>query len=129
MACCSAPRTREPTRYYYSYDDPLGLTGAFNETCSATEPRLKGRLRAEQFGAIAVSDSDTSRVGVRLVAGSRRTSDRAATLPSTFEKADDLDRLVQVRPVSGGWSADGFQQRQQSIDQRTRFALTLFAAV
>jgi dimethylhistidine N-methyltransferase len=118
-----------------AYDDPLGLTAAFNKNLLV---RLNTELHAdfalERFAHRAVWNGEASRVEMHLVsleaqdvvvagAGFRFRLDEGETIwtESSYKyEPDDLRRLVEPA---------GFSQRHQWIDDEARFALTLFDAV
>ena len=118
-----------------AYDDPLGVTAAFNKNLLL---RLNTELHADfelhRFAHRAVWNCDASRVEMHLVsltpqeiaveaAGLRFRLEEGETIwtESSYKyEPDGIRRLVQPA---------GFVQRQQWIDERSRFALTLFEAV
>ena len=116
-----------------AYDDPLGLTAAFNKNLLL---RLNTELHADfdldRFAHRAVWNSRASRVEMHLVSrvAQEVRSDRPDSVPARRGR-DDLDReLVQVRATGLGPLVEpaGFVQRQQWVDERAGFALTLFGA-
>ena len=118
-----------------AYDDPLGLTGAFNKNLlQRLNTELQANFALDQFDHRAVWDGNASRVEMHLVsrvaqdvrieqAGLRFRLEAGETIwtESSYKfEADGIGQLVEPT---------GFTRRQQWIDQRARFALTLFAAV
>jgi len=117
-----------------AYDDPLGVTAAFNRNLLV---RLNRELLAdfdlEAFAHRAVWNAELRRVEMHLV--SRK--DQVVSIP----RADCTVRFAAGEPI---WTescykytpeevlalgrASGFSSRQQWIDPDARFALTLFAA-
>jgi dimethylhistidine N-methyltransferase len=118
-----------------AYDDPLGLTAAFNKNLLL---RLNTELDADfdlaGFAHRAVWNAEASRVEMHLVSLSRQTVHVVrADLAMLLEQGDsiwtessykyDPPRIRQlVEPA-------GFAQRNQWIDEPARFALTLFQAI
>jgi L-histidine Nalpha-methyltransferase len=118
-----------------AYDDPLGVTAAFNKNLLQ---RLNRELGAnavlDRFAHEAVWNRAASRVEMHLVsltaqdvdvpgAGLRVALDQGETIwtESSYKyEPGDLRRLVE--PAA-------FVQRQQWIDEPAQFALTLFEAV
>jgi len=117
-----------------AYDDPLGVTAAFNKNLLARmNTELLADFDLDAFAHRAVWNAAESRVEMRLV--SRRA--QSVSIPRS-----DLE----VRFAEGEWiwtessykySAEqvalmgdnaGFDLRQQWLDTDARFALTLFAA-
>ena len=118
-----------------AYDDPLGLTGAFNKNLlQRLNTELQANFALDQFDHRAVWDGNASRVEMHLVsrvaqdvrieqAALRFRLEEGETIwtESSYKfEADGIGQLVEPT---------GFTRRQQWIDQRARFALTLFAAV
>ena len=118
-----------------AYDDPLGLTGAFNKNLlQRLNTELQATFALDQFDHRAVWDGNASRVEMHLVsrvaqdvrieqAALRFRLEEGETIwtESSYKfEADGIGQLVEPT---------GFTRRQQWIDQRARFALTLFAAV
>jgi L-histidine Nalpha-methyltransferase len=117
-----------------AYDDPLGLTGAFNKNLlQRLNTELQGNFALDQFEHRAVWDGDASRVEMHLVSrvaqdvrieqaalGFRLEAGETIWTESSYKfEADGIGQLVEPT---------GFTRQQQWIDQRARFALTLFAA-
>ena len=118
-----------------AYDDPLGVTAAFNRNLLARINReLGGDFAIDQFAHRAVWNEAESRVEMHLI--SRRTQAiriEAADVSFTMPRGDVIwtessykYRLDQVRAMIEG---AGFQLDGQWIDRADAFALTLAAAV
>lgn len=118
-----------------AYDDPLGLTAAFNKNLLV---RMNAELNAdfalERFAHRAVWNGDASRVEMHLVSlaaqevevadcGLRFRLEEGETIWTESSYKYEPDGIRQL--VEPG----GFGQRNQWIDDRARFALTLFEAV
>lgn len=117
-----------------AYDDPLGLTAAFNKNLLLRlNDELEGDFQLERFAHRAVWNGAASRVEMHLVslgvqdvhvarAGLRFTLGDGETIwtESSYKYAPAaIERLVQPA---------GFVQREQWIDEADGFALTLFQA-
>src|SRR5262245_42369750 len=117
-----------------AYDDPLGLTAAFNKNLLLRmNTELNATFALDRFAHRAVWNRDASRVEMHLVSLSAQhvevpgaeldfRLDEGETIwtESSYKyEPEDIDRLVQPA---------GFLQRRQWIDERGRFALTLFEA-
>ena len=118
-----------------AYDDPLGLTAAFNKNLLL---RLNTELDADfdlhRFAHRAVWNRDASRVEMHLVSltaqevrvaaselGFRLEDGETIWTESSYKyESDGIRQLVDLA---------GFVQRHQWIDERARFALTLFQAI
>jgi L-histidine Nalpha-methyltransferase len=118
-----------------AYDDPLGLTAAFNKNLLL---RLNTELNAdfdlERFAHRAVWDRDGSRVEMHLVSlvgqevlvadselHFRLEEGETIWTESSYKYEPEAIRQL-VEPA-------GFAQKDQWIDERARFALTMFEAV
>jgi L-histidine Nalpha-methyltransferase len=118
-----------------AYDDPLGLTGAFNKNLlQRLNMELQGNFALDQFDHRAVWDGHASRVEMHLV--SRVAQDvgiEQAALHFRLEEGETIWTESSYKFEADGIGQlvepTGFSRRQQWIDQRARFALTLFAAV
>ena len=118
-----------------AYDDPLGLTGAFNKNLlQRLNTELQGNFALDQFEHRAVWDGNASRVEMHLV--SRVAQDvriEQAALHFRLEEGETIWTESSYKFEADGIGQlvepTGFTRRQQWIDQRARFALTLFAAV
>jgi L-histidine Nalpha-methyltransferase len=115
-----------------AYDDPLGLTAAFNKNLLL---RLNTALNADfdldQFGHRALWNEEASRVEMHLV--SQATQDvHVADLAITLEPGETIwtESSYKYEPASIRELIEpaGFVEREQWIDGSARFALTLFEA-
>jgi L-histidine N-alpha-methyltransferase len=117
-----------------AYDDPLGLTAAFNKNLlQRLNTELAANIVLDRFAHRAAWNRAASRVEMHLVsltaqdvvvpgAGLRVRLDAGETIwtESSYKyELDDLRRLIE--PAA-------FVLRQQWIDEPARFALTLFEA-
>ena len=117
-----------------AYDDPLGLTAAFNKNLLLRlNTELQGNFGLDRFDHRAVWNGLASRVEMHLVsrvaqdvrieqAGLRFRLEEGEAIwtESSYKfEAEGLGPLVEPA---------GFVQRQQWVDERAGFALTLFGA-
>jgi L-histidine Nalpha-methyltransferase len=118
-----------------AYDDPLGLTAAFNRNLLL---RLNNELKADfdldRFAHRAVWNREASRVEMHLVSLARQDVHIAdAELHFTLEQGETIWTESSYKYEPSGIQQlvepAGFVQRSQWIDERSRFALTLFEAV
>jgi L-histidine Nalpha-methyltransferase len=118
-----------------AYDDPLGLTAAFNRNLLV---RMNAELGAdfviEQFAHRAVWNRSASRVEMHLVSLSAQEIEvAAASLRLRLEAGETIwtESSYKFEPegVTQLVEPAGFVQRDQWIDEPGRFALTLFEAV
>lgn len=118
-----------------AYDDPLGITAAFNRNLLVRINReLGGDFDIDAYTHLALWNEEESRVEMHLVAqDAQEVEVPAAGIVLTLEageriwtessykyRARDLPRLLE---------AAGFETRRQWIDAQARFALTLAHAV
>jgi len=117
-----------------AYDDPIGLTAAFNKNLLV---RLNRELRADfdlgRFAHRAVWRPEASRVEMHLVSLSAQTVDvKDAELQLALERDEMIWTESSYKFEATGLrhlvEPAGFVQRQQWVDEDARFALTLFAA-
>jgi L-histidine N-alpha-methyltransferase len=117
-----------------AYDDPLGVTAAFNRNLLVRINReLGGTFDLDAFDHRAVWNSDLGRVEMHLV--SRRAQDvriAAAAITVPFEAGETIwtESSYKYEPaeiIARGAQA-GFRARRQWIEPSARFALTLFDA-
>jgi L-histidine N-alpha-methyltransferase len=116
-----------------AYDDPLGVTAAFNKNLLVRiNNELEGKFPLDRFAHRAVWDAEASRIEMHLVSlvhqdieipGARCVVhfDRDETIwtESSYKyTTHDIEQLG---------AAAGFVQQDQWIDQEGQFALTLFA--
>ena len=118
-----------------AYDDPLGLTAAFNKNLLL---RMNTELRADfaldRFAHRAVWNRDASRVEMHLVSLATQEVDVAdADLRFRFQEGETIwtESSYKYEPAGIRQLVEpaGFVQRNQWIDERARFALTLFEGV
>lgn len=121
-------------RLLLAYDDPLGVTAAFNRNLLV---RLNRELRAtfdlSAFSHRAVWNAAHARVEMYLVAERDQEVDvPAADLRVTFRAGDTIwtesSYKYEAEELARIGAAARFAQRQQWIDEPGRFALTLFTA-
>jgi uncharacterized SAM-dependent methyltransferase len=117
-----------------AYDDPLGVTAAFDKNLLL---RLNVELGAdfalERFAHRAVWQPEASRVEMHLVSlCAQRVLVRQADLDITLAEGETIWTESSYKFEAAGIrrlvEPAGFAQRQQWIDDEARFALTLFAA-
>jgi len=117
-----------------AYDDPLGVTAAFNKNLLVrVNEELGGNFDLDAFAHRAVWNRDAQRVEMHLVSRTtQRVTIDAAELTVGFEPGEhiwtessykyDPDQVVEMG------ARLGFDLRRQWIDRAAHFALTLFAA-
>ena len=115
-----------------AYDDPLGVTGAFNKNLLVRLNReLDATFDLTAFDHQAQWNEHARRVEMHLVSRCpQRVAIRALDLVVDFDAGESIwtessykyepDEVVSMGLISG------FALEQQWIDQRARFALTLF---
>ncbi len=117
-----------------AYDDPLGVTAAFNKNLLL---RLNAELDAdfaiERFAHRAVWRPEASRVEMHLVSRcAQQVRVRQAELDINLAEGETIWTESSYKFEAAGIrqlvEPAGFVQRQQWIDEEARFALTLFAA-
>jgi len=118
-----------------AYDDPLGVTAAFNRNLLVRINReLGGDFAVDRFGHRAIWNAADSRVEMHLVSTERQNVrvPRAA-LQLRFEAGETIwtESSYKYRPdqVITMLERAAFRPLGQWIDQRARFALTLVEAV
>jgi L-histidine Nalpha-methyltransferase len=117
-----------------AYDDPLGLTAAFNKNLLLRmNTELDANFMLERFRHRAIWNREASRVEMHVVSrGAQKVDVAGAGLRFCLEDGEIIwtessykftpQRIRQlVEPA-------GFVQRYRWIDERARFALTLFEA-
>jgi L-histidine Nalpha-methyltransferase len=115
-----------------AYDDPLGLTSAFNKNLLL---RLNTELHADfdldQFDHRAVWNEEASRVEMHLVSLAAQDV-HVGNLPLTLDAGEAIwtESSYKYEPASIRELVEraGFVEREQWIDGSARFALTLFEA-
>ena len=118
-----------------AYDDPLGVTAAFNRNVLVRINReLEGNFELDAFGHRAVWNDAHSRIEMHLV--SQRPQQivvRAASLEFWMADGESIwtESSYKYRPeeVAALVGQCGFRVEQQWIDLADRFALTLARAI
>jgi L-histidine Nalpha-methyltransferase len=114
-----------------AYDDPLGVTAAFNRNLLVRINReLRGDFTVEEFAHEAVWNLDASRVEMHLVALSpQHVEIPAAGLEITFEAGERIwtESSYKYHPdqIVTMLRAAGFRVAEQWIEPDAAFALTL----
>jgi len=117
-----------------AYDDPLGVTAAFNRNLLMRINRELGAdFNINEFHHRAVWNAAESRVEMHLVAGSRQhVRIPAASLDVDFDAGDTIwtESSYKYRPddVIAVLGRAGFRPMDQWIDEIDGFALTLVVA-
>jgi dimethylhistidine N-methyltransferase len=118
-----------------AYDDPLGVTAAFNKNLLVRLNReLEASFDLRRFEHRAVWNHQACRVECHLVSlDDHRVVIPAADLTVHFERDETIwtESSYKYEPdgLIGLGEETGFRCRRQWIDQPARFALTLFDAV
>ncbi len=118
-----------------AYDDPLGVTAAFNRNLLVRLNReLGGNIDVGAFAHQAVWNAAESRIEMHLVARSRQeVRVEAAQLAFTMEPGERIwtESSYKYRPedVARLVDAAGFCVAEQWVETEDRFALTLAEAV
>lgn len=118
-----------------AYDDPLGLTAAFNKNLLLRmNTELNANFDLDRFVHRAIWNRDASRVEMHLV--SLMVQDVAVTeceLHFRLEKGESIwtesSYKYEREEIRQLVEPAGFLQRDQWIDEQARFALTLFQVV
>ena len=116
-----------------AYDDPLGVTAAFNRNLLVRINRELGAdFDVSAFRHRALWNGAASRVEMHLVAASRQQVRIPASLDVTFEEGETIwtESSYKYRPddVVQMLERAGFTRVEQWIDEKDGFALTLVAA-
>jgi dimethylhistidine N-methyltransferase len=118
-----------------AYDDPLGVTAAFNRNLLVRVNReLGGDFAVDQFAHRAVWNNDASRMEMHLVARSHQTIRIRAVgieFAMTAGEAIWTESSYKYRPGDIGrlLEATGFRITAQWLDEHDPFALTLAEAI
>ena len=120
-----------------AYDDPLGVTAAFNRNLLVRINReLGGDFDSTAFAHRAVWNDEAHRIEMHLVSLRRRrpSQSRRRTRPSIRARGTDLDRELHTlyQPHEIEWiqaSAPGSSLPEQWIDDEAKSRLTLFIAI
>jgi L-histidine N-alpha-methyltransferase len=117
-----------------AYDDPLGVTAAFNlNLLERINRELGADFALSEFAHEAVWNADESRIEMHLVARSRQQIQiEAAQLTFTMEAGERIwtESSYKYRPDDIRWLLEpaGFRLAAQWIDAEDGFALTLAEA-
>ena len=115
-----------------AYDDPLGVTAAFNKNVLVRINRELGAdFDLDSFHHEARWNATASRIEMHLVSRRpQRVTVPAADLVVEFEAGESIwtESSYKYEPerIAAMGAAAGFSVAQQWIDERGRFALTLF---
>jgi uncharacterized SAM-dependent methyltransferase len=118
-----------------AYDDPLGVTAAFNRNLLLRINReLRGDFDVTAFAHQAVWNAEESRIEMHLVARSRQQVHiEAAQLAFAMEPGEGIwtESSYKYHPedIRRRVEPAGFRMAAQWIDAEDGFALTLFEAV
>jgi dimethylhistidine N-methyltransferase len=118
-----------------AYDDPLGVTAAFNRNLLVRINReLDADFDLDAFRHRAVWNGDASRVEMHLVTvGRQRVRIRQASLDITLEDGEIIwtESSYKYRPsgIIHSLEATGFRRLEQWTDTADGFALTLVEAM
>ena len=117
-----------------AYDDPIGLTGAFNKNLLLRlNSELDANFALDRFAHRAVWNRDASRVEMHLVSlAAQEIEVPKSDLRFRLEEGETIWTESSYKYETGGVrrlvEPAGFAQRNQWTDERARFALTLFEA-
>lgn len=117
-----------------AYDDPLGVTAAFNKNLLVRINReLGGNFDLDSFDHRAVFNPKESRVEMHLVSRrEQRIAIPGAECEIRFEAGETIwtesSYKYTTPDIEHLGTAAGFTQQDQWIDREGQFALTLFAA-
>jgi uncharacterized SAM-dependent methyltransferase len=117
-----------------AYDDPLGVTAAFNRNLLVRVNReLGGNFDLDAFVHVAVWNADEQRIEMHLESMVAQTvSVTAAGIHVRFEAGERIwtESSYKYTPaqIDQMGNDTGFRTRAQWIDDEAQFALTLFAA-
>jgi L-histidine Nalpha-methyltransferase len=118
-----------------AYDDPLGLTAAFNKNLLLRlNTELNAHFDLDRFAHRAVWNRDASRVEMHLVSLEEQVIHvEGSDLRFRLEEGETIwtESSYKYEPAGIRELAQhaGFAQRNQWIDEPARFALTLFQAI
>ncbi|SPE21073.1 conserved hypothetical protein [Burkholderiales bacterium] len=120
---------------HLAYDDPLGVTGAFNRNLLVRVNReLGGNFVIDQYAHLAPWNQAASRVEMHLVA---RSDQQIRVAGAGIEFAMEAGETIwtessykfQADEIVRRLETSGFRASGQWIDERDRFALTLSEAL
>ena len=118
-----------------AYDDPLGLTAAFNKNLLLRiNTELNADFELDRFAHRAVWNAEASRVEMHLVSlVTQEVHVAGSELRFTLEPGETIwtesSYKYETRSIRDLVEPTGFVQRNQWADEQARFALTLFEAV
>ena len=118
-----------------AYDDPLGLTAAFNKNLLLRiNTELNADFELDRFAHRAVWNDDASRVEMHLVSlAAQEVHVAESELRFNLEPGETIwtesSYKYETRGIRELVEPAGFVQRNQWTDEHARFALTLFEAV
>jgi L-histidine N-alpha-methyltransferase len=130
-----ADLVKPESRLLLAYDDPLGVTAAFNRNLLVRiNAELGGNFDLDAFAHRALWNAEESRVEMRLVAlRPQHVRVGAAALELDIEAGESIwtESSYKYRPdtVVGMVESAGFRLLEQWTDARLGFALTLVQAV
>lgn len=116
-----------------AYDDPLGITAAFNRNLlRRINDELGGTFDLDGFAHRAVWKPVERRIEMHLVSRRRQTvSVRAADLEITFDTGEAIwtesSHKYETSQLAEMGRAAGFESWEQWVDADARFALTRFS--
>jgi L-histidine Nalpha-methyltransferase len=125
---------REP-ELHLAYDDPLGVTAAFNKNLLVRINReLGGNFDLAAFDHLAAWNPAEQRIEMHLVSRAAQTvTVPAAGVSVTFAPGERIwtESSYKYEPhqIEALGRDTGFATRRQWIEEEARFALTLFGAV
>lgn len=117
-----------------AYDDPLGVTAAFNRNLLVRlNNELGGTFHLPAFAHVAVWNADAQRVEMHLESRTAQTvtiSDAGVTVDFARGERIWTESSYKYTPgqIDGMGRETGFLTRDQWIEESARFALTLFTA-
>ncbi len=126
---------KPPADLILAYDDPLGVTAAFNRNLLVRINReLGGNFDLARFSHRAVWNEPAGRVEMHLVSLAPQDVEiPAAEVHVHFERGDTIWTESSYKYSEDGIAGLGTRARfapvHQWIDEQARFALTLFSAV
>lgn len=118
-----------------AYDDPIGLTAAFNKNLlQRLNAELDATFALDLFEHRAIWNAEASRVEMHLISRSVQHVDvPGAGIDFTLQAGESIwtESSYKYRPenIAAMVQPAGFVQRQQWVDGRGQFALTLFDAI
>jgi L-histidine N-alpha-methyltransferase len=118
-----------------AYDDPLGVTAAFNRNLLVrVNNELGGNFNLDAFGHVAVWNAQAQRIEMHLESRAAQTvTIPAAGLTIDFAAGERIwtESSYKYTPeqIDQMGADTGFLTRDQWLDEKAGFALTLFAAV